>query len=352
VHPILSHKGRLGPYLLAWVPVAGLLAAFLTLGAGLSWLESGALTVPLVVVYPFLCLSSWYVCRALPPHAESYGRLLSTLLLAGAIGSALWVVWATTVASILALLPSFPDLSEKMAVPVFVIFALGFLLYLLVAAFHYVLLSLQKTREQESREAELKSLAQAAELSSLKEQLNPHFLFNSLNSISALTSANPARAREMCLLLADFLRKSLGLSGKSSIPLGDEVALLRAYLAIEKVRFGDRLTLDEETEAAVADFRVPPLLLQPLVENAVKHGIASLTEGGLLRLLTRRGEESVEIVIENSFDQPSVPGLGLGLANVRRRLALAYGPTATLRQGVEDGLFRIVIALPYASRLA
>jgi len=186
--------------------------------------------------------------------------------------------------------------------------------------------------------------------------VNPHFLFNSLNSISALTTSDASRAREMCVLLGDFLRKTLGLGEKTVISLRDELNLVRAYLAVEKVRYGARLSLEENVAPEALDFVVPPLLLQPLVENAVAHGISNLTEGGFIRLNVECNGDGdgrdVAIRVENNFD-PEMPrrkGTGVGLANVRQRLLTRYGNRGHFDARSEGDRFRVVMALP-AERL-
>ena len=348
MHPILARAGRLGLYLLAWVPLAGILAGLLVLSGALTWPEAVALAVPLALVYAFLCLSSWYLCRSFPIATSRLGPLAVTLATASLVAGALWLLGAATLGSLLGLLPAFATLPDRLSRAGPVIVLVGVLLYLLVVALHYALISLEAARDEERRQADLRELARAAELMALKEQLNPHFLFNCLNSISALTAASPARAREMCVLLSDFLRQTLGLSEKPSITLRDEIALLHNYLAIEKVRFGERLAVEEEIDERAGDCPVPPLLLQPLVENAVKHGIASAVPGGAIRLRARRSDGSVTIGVENAFDPDSTPasGAGLGLQNVRRRLAARWGDRAHLSEQRLLDLFRVEITIP------
>ena len=158
------------------------------------------------------------------------------------------------------------------------------LLFLLSLAVHYVLLAFEAAREAERRQLELEILAREAELRALRAQIDPHFLYNSLNSISALTGSDAPGARRMCLLLADFLRNTLEVSARQRIPLAEELALAERYLSIEQVRFGSRLRIERRVDETAPACLVPPLLLQPLVENAVTHGIARLLEGGVIRL--------------------------------------------------------------------
>src|SRR5208282_7816 len=228
------------------------------------------------------------------------------------------------------------------------LFATGVLLYLLAVGFHYVLLALEASREAEARMMQASVLARDAELRALKAQVNPHFLFNSLNSISALTTSDPAKAREMCILLGDFLRRTLGLGEKPAIPLEEEMSLVHAFLAVEKIRYGDRLQMEESIDPQALGAQVPPLLLQPLVENAVSHGIANLVEGGWIRLAAKRHDGILDIVVENLFD-PEAPRRrrnGVGLANVRQRLEARYGNQASFSTTAAGDRFRVAISLP------
>src|SRR5207249_3027362 len=176
------------------------------------------------------------------------------------------------------------------------VFAIGVLLFLLALAVHYVLIAFETTRQAERRQLELEILTRDAELRALRAQLDPHFLYNSLNSISALTAADPAGARRMCLLLGEFLRNTLSLSEQERIPLAEELALADRFLSIEQVRFGSRLQIRRQIDDRAAGCRVPPLLLQPLLENAVTHGIAGLLEGGVIHLGVSRDNGNCSIV--------------------------------------------------------
>ena len=159
----------------------------------------------------------------------------------------------------------------------------GVLLFWLSSLLHYLLAAFEQSRRAEARELGLEVLAREAELRALRAQIDPHFLFNGLQSISALTSADPAGARRMCLLLADFFRSSVRLGAEDAIRLEEEMAMVRAYLDIERVRYGPRLESEVVLEPGCGSCRVPPLILQPLVENAVRHGIRPLVDGGVVR---------------------------------------------------------------------
>jgi signal transduction histidine kinase len=348
MHPILSQFRRLALYLIAWIPLAGLLAYILATSGGAAPREALALAVPLCLVYAFVCLSAWYSCRVTPLEQSSFSKLLGTHFAGALVASGLWILVARVLAAELSETQSFHGLDRRLTPQLPLIFGTGVLLYLLSVAFYYVLLAVEASREAEARVLQASMLARDAELKALKAQVNPHFLFNSLNSISALTSSDAPKAREMCILLGDFLRRTLGLGEKSSIPLDEEMSLVRSFLAVEKIRFGSRIQMEENIDPEALAAQVPPLLLQPLVENAVVHGIANLVEGGRIRLDARCRDGHLSIVVENSFDPDAPPrrSSGVGLANVRQRLQARCGNHASFSTTTEGGLFRVAISLP------
>jgi two-component system, LytTR family, sensor histidine kinase AlgZ len=348
MHPILSRPRNLGLYLLAWVPVAGMLVHSLHGPNGLSWREAIVLTVPLCLVHAFVCLAAWYPCRATPLERSGFTRLVLTHLTAAVLLSVLWTALAKSLAIALAKYGGFVGIDQRLAKQFSLLWVIGILLYVLSVTFHYVLLAEQASREAQERALQARVLARDAELKALRAQVNPHFLFNCLHSISALTSSDAAKAREMCILLADFLRTTLRLGGKETITLEEELALVRGYLAIEKVRFGARVEMQEDVQKETLGLLLPPLLLQPLVENAIRHGIANLPEGGVIRLNAQRNDDAVSILIENSFDPDSPSSLktGLGLDNIRQRLNARYGDDASISVRTEDNCFLVKLRLP------
>jgi len=349
MHPLFTRPRQLGLYLLAWVPLAGILVYLLTGGGGLSLGEATAITVPLCLVYAFVCLAAWYPCRATPLEKSGFLKLLLTHLTAGAVLGTYWTYQAKEIAIRLAhFWPRFAGLDQRLAKHSALLWITGVLLYVMSVTFHYVLLAEQASREAQARALEARVLARDAELKALRAQVNPHFLFNCLHSISALTSSDATRAREMCILLADFLRTTLRLGGKEIVTLDEELALVRGYLAIEKVRFGARVQMQEDVAKETMGLLLPPLLLQPLVENAIRHGIANLPEGGVIRLSAQRNDDAVAIQVENSFDPDSPSSLktGLGLENIRQRLNARYGSGASISVRTDGNCFLVNLRLP------
>jgi LytS/YehU family sensor histidine kinase len=193
------------------------------------------------------------------------------------------------------------------------------------------------------RDSRAGSAAQA-----LKAQVNPHFLFNSLNSISALTTIDAGQAREMCVRLADFLRTSLPLAERVTVSLAEEMALMKMYLDVEQVRFGGRLRLKQEIDPACSDCDVPALLIQPLVENAVKHGMAMRAQGSEISLSGRRDHDWLRFSIGHPYapEAPSASRNGLGLRNIRDHLESRYSGSARMDIKVEERLYSVMLTLP------
>jgi two-component system, LytTR family, sensor histidine kinase AlgZ len=349
VHPVIR-GGRLSLYLLAWLPLTYALSWLLTSQGNLSWGTSTAVAVPASLVYVLFCLTAWYPCRALRPQTAPLPRIVITHLASAVVAAALWI---GVVAAIFAAFPVTGSLAP--ALPS--VFALGIALYLLAVALYYVVMAVDDARQAEAREAEAYVLAGKAELRALKAQINPHFLYNSLNSISALTSIDPAKAREMCVQLAAFLRSTLGMGEKAAISFSEELALTRGYLNIERVRFGARLRVEEDIGPECAAFPVPPLLLQPLVENAIVHGIANLVDPGFVRIdahwipASNGRPDEMRIVVENSFDPEmgsSRQSGGFGLATVRKRIQAHYGAAAAIQATPSEEVYRVEMRLPDA----
>jgi two-component system sensor histidine kinase AlgZ len=347
MHPLIAREGRLSLYLLAWTPLALLLAYLLALMGGLAWLAAVTLSFPLALFYALICLSPWNMCRVLPPGEAPAFKILGNHLAAAVVAGLMWIVLAKGLGLLLGRY-LFAGLNERLSTQLPLLFGIGVLLYLLSVALHYVLLSMESSKEAETREQEALTLARESELKALKAQINPHFLFNSLNSISALATVDGLRAREMCIKLSDFLRSTLKLAEKQSISLAEELALAKAYLEVEQVRFGARLLVEIDSDRDCDHCVVPSLLLQPLVENAVKHGIAGLVDGGTIRLEARCRDGQLQLKIQNEFepDAPAAIRHGLGLRNVRDRLRALYENRARVDTTEAAGHFVVEVGLP------
>ncbi len=349
MHPLLVSGAALAMYLAGWAPLTALLVYVLEASGSLGWEASAAIVTPACLVYAFVCLSPWYIVRMTPMKGSAAARIVATNFAAATGASILLLAIARGMAVLLSRFTAFQGADERFRPHTPLLFGMGVLLYLLSAGMHYAMALAEESKEALNREMQALVSARDAELKALKAQINPHFLFNSLNSISALAGMDAARAREMCVMLSDFLRSSLRLGERESVPLSEELALARNYLGVEIVRFGGRLRVEQEIEQGSEAALVPPLLLQPLVENAVKHGIASMVDGGAIRLSAWRAENALHIRVENPFDAEASTARknGMGLQIVKRRLLARYGDRADMAAESGERSYRVEIVLPY-----
>jgi two-component system sensor histidine kinase AlgZ len=351
VSPILTDRRGLAAFSTAAVVVTSATTALLTRGAKpLPLGPALGLALLLALVGIALLLPVRYVCRTLPLGRTSFSRLLVTHGLGALVLSSGWVSLRAGLARFAASSgpAAEPGLAARYQDHVSGLLVGGALLYLLAAFFHYMVLAVEASRRAEQQSLEMAVLAREAEIKALKAQVHPHFLFNSLNSISALTTSDPAQAREMCILLAELFRRSLSLGDRPSVSLEEELAVARTYLAIEGLRLGRRLKVEEAIDEASKACLLPPLLLQPLVENAIRHGIATCVDGGVLRLEAHTDGHTLRLRVLNPFDPeaPVRPGVGLGLSNVRKRLLVRYGAAAAFDAERGEDSFRVSLVLP------
>jgi LytS/YehU family sensor histidine kinase len=272
--------------------------------------------------------------------------IFSNLFGAGAISVAIWIGATELLLQVITTDQVLYRAHTAVTLPYRI--GIGIFIYGLVILTYYLFTSLANLSEKKSKEALLESLVKETELKMLRSQINPHFLFNSLNSISSLTITDPEKAREMVVKLSEFMRYALSRKDEQPVSIQSELENLRLYLEIEKVRFGDKLTTEEDIEAGCLEFKIPVLLLQPLYENAVKHGVYESTD--CVRIITRVKKINgfIEIIISNNFDPDAVlkRGTGTGLLNVTRRLELFYGKKASLTTSKENGLYTVTLYIP------
>ena len=344
MHPVLTRRSFTLGYAALWIGVG----FSLSLVERLSWLVATLLTVPLMLVFGFICLTPWYLCRLMPIRPDTALRVMPMQALAALVSASLWIVLGYAWTGLLSPTTVGPALRSEFGRIQPVLFVLAVALFLLSSAVHYLFVAVDQSRAAETRALRLQMLAAHAELRALHAQITPHFLFNSLNSISALTSTDPAGARHMCVLLGDFLRGTLQIASLDSIPLRQELALVDQFLAIEQVRFGDRLCIEREIEHDTLDCRVPPLIVQPLAENALRHGVSQMLDGGTVRMAAWRHGDVLVLTIDNPIEPAARPrrGSGLGLENVRRRIEAVYGTRASITAGPREDRYSVEITLP------
>lgn len=231
----------------------------------------------------------------------------------------------------------------------FVRFDISFLLIGCMTVLSLLWYTLDEEQENQQRKTEAEKLSKEAELYKLRQQLQPHFLFNSLNSISALTGSQPEQARTMIQQLSDFLRGTLKKEDHQWVTLGEELQYLQLYLDIEKVRFGHRLSTSIESDETTQQMKIPPMLLQPIVENAIKFGLYDTTEAVTILIKATISNNNLQVSVQNPFDpETSNPrqGTGFGLSSVQRRLYLLFARVDLLETVTENHLFTTIMKIP------
>ncbi len=226
---------------------------------------------------------------------------------------------------------------------------IGILEYILIVLVYYLIMYYTNFLEKITVESGLKTNIKVAELNALKSQINPHFLFNSLNSISALTVTESNKAQEMVLKLSEFLRFSIAEKPDTMRKFSEEIDNISLYLDIEKVRFGDRLIIKKDIAKKCFNASIPSLILQPIVENAIKHGLSESLDNVEIRITADCFQGFLKVQVENDIDdslKKTIPGNGIGLQNIRQRLKLTFGREDLISVGKENGKFLATITFP------
>jgi LytS/YehU family sensor histidine kinase len=224
----------------------------------------------------------------------------------------------------------------------------GFLLYMLIASIYYLMIYYQNFKDKMIGESELKALVKESELNSLKAQINPHFLFNSLNSISSLTMISPEKAQEMVITLSEFLRYSLSQKNESLTTFEKELRNIDRYLGIEIIRFGKKLLVKKEIEDHCLRYLLPGLILQPIIENAVKYGVYESISQSNIILSAHCSEDMLIVSVRNDYDPASISrrGEGIGIRNVSSRLKIQYNRDDLIKMNKDENIFEITMRFP------
>jgi sensor histidine kinase YesM len=225
---------------------------------------------------------------------------------------------------------------------------IGFLYYEVLILVYYLIIFYRNNQEKELKEAELKALVKESELNSLKSQINPHFLFNSLNSISSLTLIEPAKAQEMIIKLSEFLRYTTSHKEERLTSLEEEIDNINRYLDIEKIRFGKRLSVKQQIYEPCRKLKLPGLILQPLLENAVKYGVYESIGESVVEINCTCNNTALSIAIKNQWDPDfqSRKGEGIGLKNIRSRLRIIYNRDDLFFIRKDHNTFEVTINFP------
>lgn len=294
-------------------------------------------------LYSLLGLGLWYPVRFIYLSDTSYISKLINFLGLGAGTVAFWVAGGFWVLRNL-----FSENVDYIQLSTPVKIVVGIFIFLILVLIYYLIIYFSNLEERRIAEAELRTVVKDAELNLLKYKLNPHFLFNSLNSISSLTMSAPDKAQEMIIKLSDYLRYSLDSDKQQLRSLSDELENVRRYLDIEKIRFGKRLIFQEILDEKCLKQDVPGMILQPLIENAIKHGVHESTEPINLEIECKIELNTVLLSIRNNYfpDGISRKGTGTGLRNVKNRLLAMYNRDDLIEIVKNDYNFEVKLIIP------
>jgi two-component system LytT family sensor kinase len=347
-NPILERLKHIYIYLIVWIIIAFIQALLIIFATDVQLYVAITDSLVFNILYALLAVTIWYPIRYSNPEGKLTFRIAITYLVVGVVVVTGWLYLGYTILKGILVNQEayFQFLNDSFIARL----ATGILYYGVTLLIYHLFIYAKELEAKKLNETNLNLLVKESELNVLRSQLNPHFLFNSLNSISYLTVSDPARAREMIIKLSEFLRYALKHGEREKTKLAEEISNIELYLQIEKIRFGDKLVFEKEVSELCAEGLIPNMILQPLFENAVKHGVYESTEPITIKMVCRGEQAGMHIEISNNYDpdQVSRKGAGIGLKNVRNRLMLIYGRDDLVRVEKSGNLFSVQLFIPLA----
>lgn len=345
-NPFTKNNTSLIIYFAIWFAIAQNHFIMLYLFLDIAFETAVAESLVYNTIYCFLGLGLWYPTRYISLDEDKIWKTLLNHIIAAIISSVLWAY-----AGYFILSNWFAESQSyiKFLNDSFVLrITFGVILYLVLVSFYYMIFYYRSFKEKVEHESKMEIMLKEAELRSLKYQINPHFIFNSLNSISSLTVSDPKVAQEMTINLSTFLRSTLSHNDRQMNLLKDEIENIKLYLEIEKLRFGEKLDFNIEINSICENTAVPGMILQPLIENAIKHGVYESIDKITISLICKKEENYILIRVINNYDPETIPrkGKGIGLKNVNERLRLIYNQDNLLTYEKSENLFTANIYIP------
>ncbi len=346
-HPFLQNRKLLIAYWSFWLMVGISSIAIQFLYYDEPLMKTLVQAFIMAFIFPSVGLFIWFAIRYNRFEDNGIIRLLFFHLIFATIVVILWFYFGVVFIKLVApeLMDDFSSVMPRM------VFG-GYMYYTIYVVFFSAINYYQNFKEKIKQESELKALVREAELQALKSQINPHFLFNSLNSVSSLTVSDPEKAQEMVINLSNFMRYSLMHNQTETVPFCKELDNIKLYLSIEKVRFGRKLNAEFEIDEACQNKRIPNMILQPLFENAIKYGVYETTNQVTIRTVCSCDEGNLLITISNDYDPETVhrKGEGIGLRNIRQRLAIIYKDPELLQIRDHKDRFEVKMSIPQNSK--
>ncbi|MCF8228324.1 MAG: histidine kinase [Bacteroidales bacterium] len=344
-HPVFYSKRSLVIYLAVWTAITAGQVAFLYSfyldNLGLAIGDAAVFNI----LFALLGLAVWYPVHFTQPGRNKVINLIINHITSLIIVLLIWISLGNFILSKAIPEQAYQEFLNE-AVPWRIISGVFF--YFILVLIYYLIKYYNDLHERQMLQAKIMGSLKEAELNLLKSQINPHFLFNSLNSVSSLIITDPEKAREMIIKLSDFLRYTVSMESDKFTSLEREIDNIRKYLEIEKVRFGNKLQFEFQIKEECLKQKLPLMILQPLFENSIKHGVYESSETILINTLCTQKDGFMEISIRNNFEPgpSSKKGAGLGLKNIKERLKLLYQSDQLMKIEKSENSFEVKLLIP------
>ena len=333
---------------LLWCPICFTAIFIHKTTLSINWIDSTILLLPPMIIELFICLGTRFISKSNPIQLQTLFRVTFTHFVGAIILTGTWIILSMIYSNMLESISGKTawKILFKNSIPLLA--GISVALYTVSVLFHYLLLANRAARKAEHDALNQRLYATRTELKVLKNTIHPHFLFNSLNTIPPLIKRNPAHAEEFIRQLSDFFRYSLKYGGKKEVPIKEELEHIKNYLSIEKTRLGDRLQTNFHIDKNTLNETVLSMILLPLVENAIKHGISQCLEGGTLSISIHNDGDFIAITIENPYEKPTrtIRGEGMGIRTLEQRLHIAYGSDARSSVYKTENMFTVQLLIP------
>ncbi|WP_163323011.1 sensor histidine kinase [Draconibacterium mangrovi] len=342
-HPFIKSPRLAISYVAFWLILAVVMVLVVVSVGESDFITAMTERFAYIILFGFLGIAIWYVIKFSTLEDNSVGRVILAHVIAATIIVLIWLYIGTVITKLIN-----PGQLKEDHNYLFTGLYNGYLLYTFNVVFFYAVNYYLAFKEKTKNETKLKALVKEAELHALKSQINPHFLFNSLNSISSLTMTDPAKAQEMVINLSQLMRYSLKHDQSEKVTVQQEIDNNKLYLKIEKVRFGKKLNPVFAVEENCLKAVIPNMILQPLYENAIKYGVYEATETIDVITHCRCDNDKLVVTISNTYDKNvlSKKGEGIGLRNIRDRLQVIYGNPHLLKIEDKQNEFTVTLTIP------
>ncbi len=346
-HPFITNPRLTIFYGLFWILASIVMVLVFVFANGIDFKIATIEVFSFIIIYALVGASIWYVIKYTTLENNSIYRIFFAHLTAATIIVFIWMYIGVVIIKLI-----HPEAESWMKRGMVNRVFGGYMMYFIYVVFFYAVNYYQSFKEKVLNEGKLLSLVKEAELHALKSQINPHFLFNSLNSISSLTMSDPERAQEMVINLSQLMRYSLKHDQKEKVTFKQELENNKLYLNIEKVRFGSKLVPVFEIDNNCLKAEIPNMILQPLYENAIKYGVYEATEPVEIKTVCTCTDEFLQITISNPYDKNTISkrGEGIGLRNIRDRLQIIYGNPYLLKLDDNKKEFTVTLTIPQKTK--